>query len=243
MAKAKPKILPLWEDSNPALNTLESQNSAFQEVLGQKILREIVESLAIPLEQYPALCGIDEAGRGCVAGSLFVCGVVLNNPPQALLNQLKDSKTLSQKTRDSLAKEIKQYAHFHLVQKSAQVIDVHGLSACLRDSLLEIMTHLSAPFYCFDGPCNFGIQTLKTLIKGDSKLHAISAASILAKSAKDSEMQTLHTQFPQYDFAHNKGYCTKAHLNAIAQNGLCTIHRKTYHLKALSQTPTLFESH
>ena len=79
---------------------------------------EILNALGIPLAQYPTICGIDEAGRGCIAGSLFVCGVVLNNPPMNLLNQLQDSKTLSQTKRDSLAKEIKQYAHFHLVQKS-----------------------------------------------------------------------------------------------------------------------------
>lgn len=258
MAKPKLKTPSLRESSKDSLEFVEShdlnnpapsftkdftQDSAsFWDSILTLASREILESLAIPPEQYSKICGIDEAGRGCVAGSLFICGVVLENPPQSLLSRLRDSKTLSQKMRDSLAEEIKQHAQFHLVKKSAQEIDTQGLSACLRDSLLEILASLSAAFYCFDGSCNFGIQTIKTLIKGDSKLHAISAASILAKSAKDSEMQSLHTQFPQYDFAHNKGYCTKGHLKAIAVNGFCAVHRKTYHLKSLSKSLTLFES-
>ena len=201
---------------------------------------EILNALGIPLVQYPAICGIDEAGRGCIAGSLFVCGVVLNNPPMNLLNQLQDSKTLSQKKRDSLAKEIKQYAHFHLVQKTALEIDTKGLSACLKESLQEILEALSAPFYVFDGNCNFKIPHLKTLIKGDSKLHAISAASIVAKSAKDKEMQEAAKVYPHYALERNKGYGTKAHLNAIKEYGLCAIHRKSYHIKSFAKIPSLF---
>lgn len=203
-------------------------------------LRQTLESLAIPLNQYPAICGIDEAGRGCIAGSLFVCGVLLNNPPNSLLNQLKDSKVLSQNTRDSLAEQIKQHANFHLVQSSANKIDKKGLSACIKESLQEILETLNAPFFVFDGNCNFKIPHLKTLIKGDSKLHTISAASILAKSAKDAEMLTLDKEYPQYGFAHNKGYGTKAHLSAIKQYGFCKIHRKSYHIQSLTNIPSLF---
>lgn len=96
------------------------------------------------------------------------------------------------------------------------------------------------PFFVFDGNCNFKIPHLKTLVKGDSKLHAISAASILAKSAKDAEMLTLDKEYPQYGFAHNKGYGTKAHLSAIKQYGFCKIHRKSYHIQSLANIPSLF---
>ncbi|WP_366517288.1 ribonuclease HII [uncultured Helicobacter sp.] len=215
--------------------------SNFNPTLESNSVRQILESLAIPFCQYPAICGIDEAGRGCIAGSLFVCGVVLKNPPDRFLSQLKDSKVLSQITRDSLAEQIKQYTYFHLVQTSADMIDAKGLSVCIRDSLLEILSHLNAPFYVFDGSCNFKIDTLKTLVKGDSKLYAISAASILAKSAKDAEMLQWHEKYPQYDFAHNKGYGTKAHLNAIKKYGFCAIHRKSYHIKSLSNLFKLCE--
>ncbi|TLD84413.1 ribonuclease HII [Helicobacter sp. MIT 11-5569] len=216
-----------------------SWDSTFCEALAQKPLRQILESLAIPLEQYPTLCGIDEAGRGCIAGSLFVCGVILKNLPKNLESALRDSKTLSQKKRDFLANSLQDYVEFKLVKKDAKAIDTKGLSLCLQESLQEILNTLNAPFYVFDGNCNFKIPHLKTLVKGDSKLRAISAASIIAKHAKDTEMQEMAHLYPHYDFARNKGYGTKAHIKAITQFGLCPIHRKSYQIKSLNSA-TLF---
>ncbi|WP_299545785.1 ribonuclease HII [uncultured Helicobacter sp.] len=192
---------------------------------------EILRSLNIPSNAQ--FCGIDEAGRGCVAGSLFVCGVILDKLPELLKNSLKDSKTLSQKTRDTLANSLKDYVTFKIIKKDAKRIDTKGLSVCLKEALQEILNTLYAPFYVFDGNCNFQIPHLKTLIKGDSKLHTISAASILAKSAKDAEMLELHDLYPHYDFAHNKGYGTKAHIQAIKTHGLSQVHRKSYRIKSL----------
>ena len=194
------------------------------------------------LDAYQSLCGIDEAGRGSVAGSLFVCGVILSPKiPQDLKANLKDSKTLSQKRRDELAPQIKEYCQFHLVKTTAYQIDKMGLSLAIRESLLEIMANLKADCYCFDGNCNFQIPHLQTLIKGDLKIPTISAASILAKNAKDSEMQELHKIYPQYHFDENKGYGTKAHLQSIKEYGYCPHHRKSYKLKAL-QTASLNSS-
>ncbi|MBX7491125.1 ribonuclease HII [Helicobacter sp. Faydin-H64] len=197
----------------------------------------ILDSLNIPPNAQ--ICGIDEAGRGCVAGSMFVCGVILDKLPSSLKNSLKDSKTLSQKRRDAIADTLKDYAEFKLVKKEAHVIDTQGLSVCIKESLQEILSAFNAPFYVFDGNCNFSIPHLKTLIKGDSKLHAISAASILAKNAKDTEMQNLAQLFPQYDFAKNKGYGTKAHIQAITTHGLSPVHRRSYRIKSLDSA-TLF---
>lgn len=183
------------------------------------------------------ICGIDEAGRGCVGGSLFVCGVILGESfPKKLLSQLQDSKKLTQKTRDTLAPQIKQHARFHLVSKTAQEIDSRGLSLCLKESLQEILAHLKAPYYLFDGNCSFGIPALHTLIKGDSKVAAISAASILAKNAKDAESLELDSRYPQYGFKSHKGYGTQAHIEAILEFGYCQEHRKTYRFKKLTQT-------
>ena len=188
-----------------------------------------------PLE----ICGIDEAGRGCIGGSLFVCGVILGKSfPKNLLNQLQDSKKLSPKIRDTLALQITQYAQFHLVKKTAQEIDLKRLSLCLKESLQEILTQLKSPHYLFDGNCNFQIQSLQTLIKGDSKVYAISAASILAKNAKDKESIELDLIYPQYDFKSHKGYGTKAHIEAILKFGYCKEHRQSYHLKKLPKTTT-----
>lgn len=218
---------------------MSKQHPLINLALSSNALQQTLESLVIPLPKYPEICGIDEAGRGCVAGSLFVCGVVLESPNQSLLERIKDSKKLSQSVRDSLSVEIQSCARFHIVQKTSKQIDTKGLSACIKESLLEILSSLNAPLYVFDGNCAFGIPHLKTLIKGDSKLHTISAASILAKSAKDSEMLALDKEFPQYDFAHNKGYGTKAHLESIQKYGFCAVHRQSYHLKSLL-TPSLF---
>lgn len=198
---------------------------------------EILKTLNIPPNTQ--ICGIDEAGRGCLAGSLFVCGVVLDKLPSSLKNSLKDSKTLSQKKRDILADSLKNYAEFKIIKKEASEIDAKGLSYCIKEALQEILSTLYAPFYIFDGNCNFKISHLKTLIKGDSKLYTISAASILAKSAKDAEMLALDALFPHYNFAHNKGYGTKAHINAIKCYGLCKAHRKSYQIKSLN-VATLF---
>lgn len=198
----------------------------------------IFKSLDIPFGTQ--ICGIDEAGRGCIAGSLFVCGVILDNPPKSLKDSLRDSKMLSQKKRDLLATALKDYAKFKIIKKEAFSIDTKGLSLCIKEALHEILSALYAPFYIFDGNCNFKIPHLKTLIKGDSKLYSISAASILAKNAKDAEMLELHSLYPCYDFIHNKGYGTKTHIKAILKHGLSPIHRKSYQIKSLKPT-TLFE--
>ena len=193
-----------------------------------------LDSLQIPVRSFFEICGIDEAGRGSLAGSLFVCGVILDSEiPRELLLSLKDSKVLSQKRRDLLSLEIKKFARFHLVEKQAQEIDKRGLSQCLKEALAEIVSSLFAPYYIFDGNCAFGIPQLRTLIKGDSKLPAISAASIWAKSAKDAQMQQLDMQYPEYGFSSHKGYGTKEHRLALLQHGVCKEHRKSYRLRDL----------
>ncbi len=197
----------------------------------------------LPFKLDSIICGIDEAGRGCIAGSLFVCGVVLSqNIPLALKVQLKDSKSLSESKRNILAPLIQQFSDFYLVKKTHQEIDDKGLSLCLKEALKEILQNLEASQYIFDGNCTFGVDLLQTLIKGDSKLSCISAASIVAKNAKDKEMRDLDTLYPQYSFKKNKGYGSKAHLKAIKDYGYCAIHRKSFKLKSLMQNSneTLF---
>lgn len=96
---------------------MSKQNPLINLALSSNALQQTLESLTIPLSKYPEVCGIDEAGRGCIAGSLFVCGVVLESPIQSLLERIKDSKKLSQSVRDSLSVEIQSCARFHIVQK------------------------------------------------------------------------------------------------------------------------------
>ncbi|CAM2880964.1 ribonuclease HII [Helicobacter burdigaliensis] len=182
------------------------------------------------------VCGIDEAGRGSLAGSMFMCGVVLGEDfPQELRGELKDSKKLTQNKRDALAPLIKKYAIYHLVERSADLIDAKGLSYSIKSALEEILENISAKVYVFDGNSTFGVKNLQALIKGDDKIKAISAASILAKNAKDMQMQKLDEIYPQYQFAKNKGYGSKAHIEAILEYGMCEVHRKTYKIKSLLQ--------
>lgn len=178
------------------------------------------------------LCGIDEAGRGPLAGPLVMAGVILNNS----ITGLNDSKKLSEKKREILFDIILTNSDSKIVRFSAQQIDTLGLSACLKMGLEEIMNSLNAEDYLFDGNSKFGVSGLRTLIKADALIAEVSAASILAKVTRDREMVQLDTLYPHYGFAEHKGYGTCAHVQAIQKHGHCEIHRKSFKLKALQGT-------
>ncbi|RAX57101.1 ribonuclease HII [Helicobacter monodelphidis] len=178
------------------------------------------------------ICGVDEAGRGCIAGSLFMAGVILKSP----IDGLNDSKKLSRTQRFLLEKHIHQSSEYIIVSFDATQIDTQGLSACLHTGLLKIQKQLNADEYIFDGNCNFGIKSYKTLIKGDQQLQEIQAASILAKCAKDRESLDLDQLYPKYLFKNHCGYATKKHLQAIMQYGKLPCHRKSFQIQA----PRLF---
>ncbi|OQX57494.1 MAG: ribonuclease HII [Helicobacteraceae bacterium 4484_230] len=178
------------------------------------------------------LCGIDEAGRGPIAGPMLMAGVILH----CNIEGLGDSKKLTAKRREQLFGEIINNSTFHIVSFSAQQIDEMGISACLNRGLREIMDTVGADNYLFDGNSSFGISGLQTMVKADTKIAEVSAASILAKVTRDREMLKLSEEFPQYDFNRHKGYGTKAHIDAIRKHGYSSIHRKTFKLKALEKT-------
>lgn len=180
------------------------------------------------------LCGMDEAGRGPLAGPLVMAGVILHNP----ITGLNDSKKLSEKKREVLFDLILDNSDSHIVRFSAQQIDTLGLSACLKMGLEEILDCLSADDYLFDGNSKFGVSGLRTLVKADALIPEVSAASILAKVTRDREMVKVDALYPHYGFAKHKGYGTCAHVQAIRQHGHCQIHRKSFNLKALQ--PALF---
>ncbi len=187
------------------------------------------------------LCGIDEAGRGPFAGPLVVAGAVLKNP----IKELDDSKKLSEKKREQLFELIKEHSEYHIVFKSNNDIDDFGISKCLSDSIKEIMEKLNAKQYLMDGNTAFGIGNLNYLIKADGLIAEVSAASILAKVSRDRYMCEIASQYPEYLFEKHKGYGTKAHIEAIKNHGLSTIHRKSFKIKQLEdlniQEPSLFD--
>ncbi|AZL54189.1 ribonuclease HII [Aliarcobacter skirrowii] len=178
-------------------------------------------------------CGIDEAGRGPLAGPLVVAGVILLEDIQ----NLADSKVLSENKREKLFDEIKQKSKYHIVFKSAKQIDDLGISFCIKESILEIMKTLQndASSFLMDGNTNFGIENLQKEIKADAKYKEVSAASILAKVSRDRFMDSISENYPEYNFKKHKGYGTKAHVDAIKEFGRSDIHRFSFKLKALKE--------
>jgi len=174
-------------------------------------------------------CGIDEAGRGPLAGPLTIAGVILHRP----IIGLNDSKKLSEKKRELLFDEIILNSTYHIARFDASAIDTLGLSACLASGLREIMSSLGEADYLYDGNSTFGVSGLKTLVKADATVPEVSAASILAKVTRDREMVELAPLYPQYGFEGHKGYGSSSHIEAIREYGYCEIHRKSFKLKSL----------
>lgn len=181
------------------------------------------------------LCGIDEAGRGPLAGSLVIAGVVLKNPIEGLM----DSKKLTEKKREALYPIVIENSAYHIVTFSAKEVDEMGISKCLQTGLQSIQEHLSGVEYLFDGNSSFGVENISTMVKADTKVAEVSAASILAKVTHDREMIAMAKQYPQYGFEKHKGYGTKAHIEALLKYDRCEMHRKTFRVKGLDE-PALF---
>ena len=175
--------------------------------------------------------GCDEAGRGCLAGPVFAAAVIL---PQNFYHPLlNDSKQLSEAKREILRPIIEQSAIAFAVAAidnneidrinilKASIKGMHEAVAQLtvKAELLLIDGNRFIPYLCIPHQC---------IVKGDSKFASIAAASILAKTYRDEFMLAAHEQFPQYNWSQNKGYPTLQHKLAIAQHGLCNLHRHTF---------------
>jgi ribonuclease HII len=182
------------------------------------------------------LCGIDEAGRGPLAGSLVIAGVILDTP----ITGLDDSKKLTEKRREALFPIILDQARHHIVSFSSAQVDDLGISECLRQGLRSIQAHFGAEVeYLYDGNTTFGVGNLSTLVKADAKVPEVAAASILAKVTRDHDILAMADQYPQYGFEKHKGYGTRAHIEAIVAHGRCPIHRTSFRIKQIDE-PTLF---
>jgi len=144
------------------------------------------------------LCGIDEAGRGPLAGPLGVAGVVFKNDITTIkeFTTINDSKKLNEKKREALFEFIKENSHHHIVLTSNQDIDRLGIAVCIKNSILEIMEHLKDYHYLMDGNTAFGIDNLEYLIKADATIKEVSAASILAKVTRDRFMDSIDQEYP-----------------------------------------------
>jgi len=193
-------------------------------------------------EGYHIIAGVDEAGRGPLAGPVVAAAVVF--PPGYSNPEINDSKKISPSRREKLFPVIENDAlSIGMKVVEADIIDqVNILQASLqamREAVLELST--SPDFLLVDGLHRIPIITpQKPLVRGDSLSVSIAAASIIAKVTRDRIMEMYHRQYPHYNFQKNKGYGTREHLNAIRQFGICKIHRQSFHVKNSKQACLLF---
>ncbi|WP_269901955.1 ribonuclease HII [Paenalcaligenes faecalis] len=183
------------------------------------------------IAQYPHLAGVDEAGRGPLAGPVFAAAVILD--PAKPIIELADSKKLSAKRRDGLAERIKQDALVWCIA-SASTEEIDQLNI-LQATMLAMQRAcqqlpLRPDFILIDGnrvPQDLSAPA-RAVIKGDDQVPAISAASILAKTARDAACLIMHEQYPQYAFDQHKGYGTKQHMALLEEHGPCPEHRRSF---------------
>lgn len=176
------------------------------------------------------ICGVDEAGRGSLAGPVYAAAVILN--PAKPIAGLNDSKKLSEKSRDRLAFIIKAEAlAWHIAYATVEEIDRLNILQATLLAMTRAVEGLGVQpqEVLVDGNrCPSWRYTSRAIVEGDANVAEISAASILAKTARDAAMLELHARYPNYNFAGHKGYGTPAHLKAIKQHGPCPEHRRSF---------------
>ena len=172
--------------------------------------------------------GMDEVGRGPLAGCVMTACVVM--PPEPLIEWVDDSKKLSEKRREMVYEDIMRHALFVGIGRAEpEEIDAVNILQATRSAMRRAAKGCPAQVYLLDAMDNLGLPGVEvSIIHGDALSYAIAAASIVAKVTRDREMREMDLLYPQYGFASNKGYGTKAHTDALRQYGPCPIHRKSF---------------
>lgn len=189
--------------------------------------------------QYRYIAGLDEAGRGALAGPVAVGAVILPNDPALLTSALagaRDSKQLTPRARERLAIPIKEIAlNWSVGFADAHEIDAQGIVSAAHLAAIRALRQFSlTPDYLLT---DFRLELPQleipqtSLVKGDARCLSIACASILAKTERDALMHELDERFPKYGLGKNKGYGTRAHRSALKRLGASPIHRKTFHFK------------
>lgn len=190
----------------------------------------MTDDIDFDLSPYRYIAGVDEAGRGPLVGAVVAAAVILDeNRPIAGLD---DSKKLSEKKREGLAEQIREQAlAWSVISVEADEIDrINILQASLAAMKRAVESLTLAPdLVLADGNKSPDLSCrVEAIVKGDSKVAAISAASILAKVDRDRQMYELHAQYPQYEFNRHKGYPTRLHMELLQEFGPCPLHRKSF---------------
>lgn len=174
------------------------------------------------------ICGMDEVGRGALAGPLVAAAAILNSQ----IPNLKDSKKLSPEKRNKIYKKIiKSGAVVAVEIISARQINTKGMGWANKEVFRRLKNKIPADKYIADG--NLKIAGITSLVKADTKIPEVMAASIIAKVFRDRTMTVLHERFPRYGWQSNKGYGTKYHITAIREHGITKYHRKKFVATAL----------
>lgn len=172
------------------------------------------------------LCGMDEVGRGALAGPLVLAGVILPDNFEVKDVVIRDSKKMSILQRN----KAKEYIEKHAIKIEVEVIDVDiinkkGIGWANIYGFLKLIEKINADKYIVDGNLKFENPKIESVIGGDNKYICISSASIIAKCFRDNLMRNLHPSFPEYGFLTNVGYGTKIHLEALKKYGITKHHR------------------
>lgn len=188
--------------------------------------------LKLKYSEWDLECGTDEAGRGCLAGPVTAAAVIL--PSTFNNNILTDSKQLSESKRELLRPIIQQqaiaYGVAHIFPEEIDEINILNASIKAMHKAIDQLDQVE--FISVDGNRFKSYKNLpfETVIKGDGKLMNIAAASILAKTYRDTYMETIHREYPMYNWKQNKGYPTAEHREAIREHGITRYHRRSFRL-------------
>lgn len=182
------------------------------------------------LEQYQYVAGVDEVGRGPLAGPVVTAAVILD--PAKPIHGLADSKKLSEKHREEIAEEIKEKAMaWSIGRAEVEEIDQINILQATMQAMSRAVQYLGIQpdFVLIDGNrCPDLACPSEAVIKGDENVEEISAASILAKVTRDAEMKEMDKLYPGYGLAKHKGYPTKLHIQALSELGITPIHRRSF---------------
>lgn len=196
------------------------------------------------INKHPIIAGVDEAGRGPIAGPVVAAAVVFRE--QFTIPKLTDSKKISENTRNQLFDTITNDNRINYgigIVNEKTIDEINILNATYLAMELAIADLPTAPNYLLIDGNRFISAKYKqfdTIIKGDSKSFSIAAASIIAKVTRDRLMREYHAEFPEYGFDKHKGYGTKSHFAAIKKSGKCRIHRNSFLIKFDNRAEGLF---
>lgn len=206
-----------------------------EEIQRVKAMYEIENSYHA--QGYELICGVDEAGRGPLAGPVYAAAVILE--PDTIIKGINDSKKLTEKRREELFDEIcSKAAAYSIYSVDEKRIDEINILNATYEAMNGAVSGLDIKpdFALIDGNRISGMAIpCETVVKGDAKSASIAAASILAKVSRDRFICKIAEKYPEYGFQQHKGYGTKAHNEAILRYGPCPIHRKTFLKKLLGE--------